>query len=104
MATPEGSDPEWDKVKQWSEKVLKSKEDGKKKTTSKLSTLKHIALIVIIVLVALGLVWFLYRAYTVPDPVSLTQEIDEMIKSNLENHKQYHDRRHQSSVGAGLYT
>lgn len=104
MATPEGSDLEWDKIKEWSDKVLKSKEDDKKKTTSKLSVLKHIALIVIIVLVALGLVWFLYRAYTVPEPVSLTQEIDDMIKSNLQNHKHYHDRRHESSVGAGLYT
>lgn len=101
MAT---EDEEWTKIKEWADRINKSKEDNKKKTTNTLSTLKHVALVIVIVLMALALVYIVYRAYTVPEPKSLIQEVDEMIKSNLQTHSRYHDRRHESTIGAGLYT
>lgn len=92
---------EWNKIVKWAVKISKSKEEEKKKTVNYVSTLKHVALIIIIVLMALALVYVVYRAYTTPEPKSLQQEVSEMIEMNQ---KAYYDKRHQPSVGAGIYT
>lgn len=95
------TEEEWNKVKSWAEKILKGREEGKKKSVDKITTLKHIALIVVIALMALALIYIIYRAYTVPEPKSLEQEVSEMIE---QNQKLYYENHHNSVVGAGIYT
>ncbi|MGZ5501322.1 MAG: hypothetical protein ACXWEW_09265 [Nitrososphaeraceae archaeon] len=95
------NDEEWDKVKLWAEKITKIKDEEKKKTTNTISTLKYIIILIVIVSIALGLIYIVYRAYTVPEPLTLQQEVSKMIESNQ---KVYYERRHDPVVGAGLHT
>lgn len=94
---------EWEKIRKWAAEVEKKSQEKVKIQTDKISTLKYIAVIVIIVLFSLCLTYILYRAYTIPDPKSLDQEVSEMIHQQ-KYHQKYYQRRHESTVGAGLFT
>lgn len=95
------AEEEWQKIVKWATKIVNAKNEEKKKTNNTVATLKYVALVVIIVLTALALVYIVYRAYTIPEPKTLNQEVNEMIELNQ---KVYYDKRHQPTIGAGIYT